>query len=202
METPDGVGLGVASCNGDPVAVVSDLIDGQYLVEVRTTRAWEVGNECLDVVIIGADLSLDSFEIVDLTSGEVFEYPPVEPDVAPAVKMDGTWRMVEVDGEPVEVGVNTIKIPEFTIEAGFLSGELGCNSGGAELLIDGDQVRGFLESTAELCGIPDGSEEMVPTERILSSMLNSTQGFLVERDGDTMTWTDESSNELRFKRSS
>lgn len=184
----DGLGLGVASCNGAPEATVSDLIDGQYLVEVRTTQQWERGNECLDVVVINVDMSLDSFEIIDLTSGDVFPYPPVIEAVPPSVDIDGVWQMVEVNGEQVEVGVNTIEIPKVEIEAGFLSGRLGCNGGGAELLIDGAQVRGFLESTAELCSIPDGSEEMVLTERIFSSMLTSGDGFNVERAESKMIW--------------
>jgi hypothetical protein len=184
----DGISLGVASCNAAPDATVSDLTDGQYLVEVRTTQKWERGEACLDVVMIDVDPALARFEIVDLANGKVFQVPPVVEDLPPSVDMDGVWRMIEVNGEQVEVGVNTIEIPEVEIEAGFLSGRLGCTGGGAELLIEGARVRAFLQSESQLCNLPDGGDEMVLTERVLSSMLESEVGFDVQRTGSTMVW--------------
>jgi len=184
----DRVMLGVASCNGAPEATISDLTDNQYLVRVRTTQEWERGEDCGDLVTIDVDPALDKFEIVDLTSGKVFAVPPIVEDIPPSVDMEGVWRMIEVNGEQVVAGVNTIEIPEVEIDAGFLSGQLGCNGGGAELLIDGSRVRGFLVREEQLCSIPDGGDEMVLTERILSSMLDSDVGFDVERLGSTMEW--------------
>jgi hypothetical protein len=196
----DGLTLVVASCNGAPEADV-EFVDGQYLVEVRTTQEWDTGNECADLVTITIDPDLDAFEVVDQSSNDVFPYPPVPEIVAPSVDIEGQWRMIEVNGAVVEVGVNTIEIPMFEITSRFLSGQLGCNTGGAELLIDGNQVRAFLESTAELCSNPDGSEEMIPTERVLRFMLESEDGFSVELTGDIMTWVDDS-DALRFTRDS
>ncbi len=194
----DEVSLGVASCNGAPVAEVGELIDGQYRVEVRTTQAWERGNECLDAASFVVENPPPMFEIVDASSGEVFPVPPIAEPLPPQVDIDGTWRMIEVNGEPVEVGVNTIEIPEITIEAGFLSGQFGCNGGGAELQEAGERIKAFfVESEEELCTIPDGSDEEIATERILFEMLTEGAGVLVN-DG-VMTWQQDVS-QLVFKR--
>lgn len=184
----DMVSLSVASCNGAPIATVAELERGRYRVEASTTQDWNRGQECADGVNIEVAENLAVVTIEDAVGGETFTFPPLEGPGPPEVALDGTWQMIEVNGEVVEVGVNTIEIPEITIDAGFLR-RLGCNGGGAELLIEGSMVRGVLESTTELCSIPDGSEILVPTERILVAMLESDDGAFVERGRDTMIWT-------------
>ncbi len=197
-EVPDGLWLEVASCNGAPVATIGELIDGQYRVEVRTTQQWDRGLECLDAVRFEVDNPPAVFEIVDASSGDVFVFPLVAEPVPPQVDIDGTWRMIEVNGEPVEVGVNTIEIPEITIEAGFLSGQFGCNGGGAELQEAGQRIKAFVvESETALCTIPDGSDEEIATERILFEML--TEGAGVQVNNGVMTWQQDAS-QLVFKR--
>lgn len=184
---PGVVELGVASCNGSPRAEVGDLGDGNYEVRVRTTQEWDVGEDCGDLVTISVDKGLDELVLTDLTSGEVFDVPSQIPPVV-ELDIDGSWELVEVNGEPVAVGVNTEVIPLIEIQAGFLSGNLGCNGVGVELLLDGNRLRGFgLEGTAEQCGIPDGSETMVLTERTLSSLL-SEPGAEITLIDDQMLW--------------
>jgi len=184
---PDVLSVMVDSCNGAPEADVVDLGDGRYEVEARTTQTYDSGEDCGDVVQIPVDPDLDALEVVDRVSGETFLWPE---DPVVLADIDGTWRMVEVNGGRVEVGVNTAEIPEITIDAGFLNGNLGCNNGGGELL-QGEAIleAAFIERTAELCTIPDGGEVMVPTERTLVELLG--EGATVERSDDRMTWRGE-----------
>lgn len=185
---PGVVGLGVSSCNGAPQAEVEDLGEGHYSVRVRTTQEWDVGEACGDVVTIAVDKKFDQLEITDLTSGRVFDLPSQVPE-AVELDIDGEWEMVEVNGEPVVLGVNTEQTPIIEIQAGFLSGNLGCNGVGVELLLDGNRLRGSgLEGTAQQCGIPDGSEVMLLTERTLSSLL-SDPGAEITLIDDQMLWT-------------
>ena len=198
LDHGDGPVLVIASCNAAPEVTASDLLDqNRYEVEVRATTDWDRGNECADAVALELDGAPVQFEIVDTKSGRSFPFPPEPEAVVVAVDLDGAWQMTRVNGALVEVGVNTIEIPRITIEAGFLSGRFGCNGGGAELLVDGASVRGVVESTAELCSIPDGAEEMVPTEGVLTSMLS--RGTTVQRDGTEMIWSDAAGNELVFE---
>ena len=181
---PDVLSVMVGSCNGAPEAAVVELGLGRYEVEARTTQPYDAGQDCGDVVEIPVDPDLDSLEVIDRVSGDTFLWPE-NPVVV--VDIDGTWRMVEVNGEQVEVDVNTAEIPEITIDAGFLTGNLGCNNGGAELLQDESTLEApFIESTEELCTLPDGGEAMVPTERTLVQLLGD--GATVERRDDRMTW--------------
>ncbi len=184
---PDVLSVMVGSCNGAPEADVVDLGDGRYEVEARTTQAYDSGRDCGDVVRIPIDPNLDALEVVDRVSGDTFRWPEVPVAV---VDIDGTWRMVEVNGDRVVVGVNTTEIPEITIDAGFLTGNLGCNDGGGELLQDESILEApFIESTEELCTLPDGGEAMVPTERTVVALLGD--GATVERSDDRMTWRGE-----------
>lgn len=186
---PGVIQLNVASCLGAPEAAVVDQGGGRYEVEVRTTQSWDRGNACADVIEIAVDPGLQSLEIFDTKRGVVFELP--KPPLPKRLDIEGRWEMVEVNGEAVEIGVNTGVIPLIEIEAGFLSGTFGCNAGGGEVLFDGEVLRiAGLASTSHLCGIPDGSEEMVLTERTLVSMLES-EGASVTRNGEVMTWSAE-----------
>lgn len=197
MIEPGVVQLSVASCGGAPEADVADQIDGRYSVEVRTTQSWDRGNDCADLIEIAVDPDLKSLEIFDTKRGVVFELPKRQ--VADALDIDGVWRMVEVNGEAVAIGVNTSKTPEIEIQAGFLSGQLGCNRASAELLRDGTHLRSAgLESQAELCGIPDGSEEMVLTELTLRKMLESADGIELTRTDRQMIWV-SGSNQVVFE---
>lgn len=181
--TPGEVTLIVDSCNGGPEAVVTDLVDGRYTVNVRTTRSYPSGNDCADLVVVAVDPTLASFEVEDLGSGTVFALPEGSP--APVDVLDGTWRMTDVNGAPVAVGVNTSQIPEIRIDAGFLTGDLGCNSGGGEILRTDDVVMVVVESTEEQCSVPDGGDEMVPTEQTLVELF--AEGALLDLQADTMT---------------
>jgi heat shock protein HslJ len=184
---PEVLSVMVDSCNGAPEADVVELGDGRYEVEARTTQAYDAGHDCGDVVEIPVDPNLDSLEVVDRVSGDTFLWPE---DSVAVVDIDGTWRMVEVNGDQVEVDVNTAEIPEITIDAGFLAGILGCNNGGGELLQDGSTLEAaFIESTQELCTVADGGDAMVPTERTLVQLLG--EGVTVERSDDRMTWRGE-----------
>jgi heat shock protein HslJ len=109
---------------------------------------------------------------------------------SPAIEIAGTWWARTVDGESIDVHVNTAEIPWFEITGQTIKGSLGCNRGGADYVLDGTVVvASQLESQAQLCSIPDGSDVMVPTERILRELLTSSAGFEVSVDGDTMVWT-------------
>lgn len=194
---PGLVQLGVASCQAEHDVVVSDLIDGRYSVAVERTSRGLRGADCADIVEIAVDPTLQSFEIEDLVSGDVFPWPTTEPP-PPPVTIDGRWQMTHVNGERVEVGVNTQSIPEFEIEAGFLSGNFGCNGGGGELLLDGTQLRGVVGGDEELCTVP-GSDDLVPTERVLLEMLNSDEGAMVTVNADSMMIWRRGGDELIFE---
>ena len=107
----------------------------------------------------------------------------------PTSDIAGIWWAVELDGEPIEIGRNTAELPWFEIDASTIAGNFGCNAGGGSYRLQDTRLRvSNLESEQELCGIPDGSETMVPTERVLREMLAST-GATVEVSDETMTWT-------------
>jgi heat shock protein HslJ len=108
----------------------------------------------------------------------------------PAIEITGTWWARHIDGEAIEVDVNTAEIPWFEITDQTIRGSLGCNRGGAAYVLHGTViVASQMENTAQLCAIPDGSDVLVPTERILQELLTSSAGFEVSVDGDTMLWT-------------
>ena len=90
-----------------------------------------------------------------------------------------------INGEPVEVGVNTAEPPWVAFTSTGVGGNLGCNSAGGPYTLDGDRLStDFLDSETELCGIPDGNEEMVLSEQALTWLLNGSE---VSRDGDRLT---------------
>ena len=103
----------------------------------------------------------------------------------------GDWRLASVNGEEIVVGVNTESPALITIDATSVSGDFGCNGGAAELIDLGDgRLQGqMLESEEQLCSIPDGSEEMVLSERAITSLLESAAGFTITGDSDQMTWS-------------
>lgn len=108
----------------------------------------------------------------------------------PALDVTGTWWAVSLDGEPIEIDRNTAALPWFEIGDSAIGGNLGCNDGGGSYRLEGNRlIASDLVSEAALCTIPDGSEVMVPTERILTELLTSDAGFDVTVAGDTMTWT-------------
>lgn len=176
--SPSTVGLAVSSCNQDPfVDELEETVPGTYEVLVRT-RLPDNGNECADGVSIDVDPTHETITIVDRKSGETFDLLGTgEP--AP-LGLNGTWRMTTVDGgHLVVVGETTAQIPEITIsagqESGVISGNFGCNNMTIDVTFAGDTITGrpeTREGTAELCAIPDGSEELVLTERSLLEMLS------------------------------
>lgn len=108
----------------------------------------------------------------------------------PAFDITGTWWAVQLDGEPIEIDRNTTELPWFEISDSTIGGNLGCNDGGGSYRLQGNRlVASDLVSEAALCAIPDGSDVMVPTERILRELLTTGSGFDVTVDGDTMTWS-------------
>lgn len=185
---PGVVLLAVNSCGTEPEAEVTEVRPGVYEVEVRKTQRGFPGSDCLDLVEFTVDPSLASVEVIDEVGGEVFSVPSME-EPEPTADVEGVWEMVEVNGEAVVLGVNTAAIPRFEIRGGLLSGQLGCNNASWELLVGADSIRGAGgEGDAQLCEIPEGSGQMVATERTMSTILGSDEGADVERDGDQMTW--------------
>jgi len=111
-------------------------------------------------------------------------------EAGPAADISGTWWAVELDGEPIEIDHNTAELPWFEITGTTIGGNLGCNSGGGSYQLQGNRLLvSNLESEGELCGIPDGSEIMVPTERFIREMLTTGSGADVTVTEGTMTWT-------------
>jgi len=196
---PGLVSLLVDSCNATHQLTATDLDAGnRYQVSVERTSRGSPGEDCGDIVGLPIEPDLEIFEVEDLVSGDVFEWPPLAPPLA--VGVDGRWTMVEVNGEPVEVGVNTAVIPRFEIEAGFLSGNFGCNAGESELLQDGAQLRGTVVLAAALCTTPGSDGQQVPTERVMLDMLRSSNGATVTIPSDQgMIWQSEV-DELVFER--
>ena len=187
--SPETVSLSVDSCNQNPeVAELEETEPGVFEVLVRTQLP-STGNDCADGVSIDVDPELQSIVIVDRASGESFSLGTGEP--AP-IGLNGIWRMTTVDiGFPVTVGETTAEIPEIMIrageEAGVISGVFGCNRLSIEVTFTPDTIRGrpeTLEGTEELCSVPDGSEELVLTERILLELLSGDEPAEVFLEGN------------------
>ncbi len=192
------VTLVVDSCNGAPEAILTEFVDGTYRVSVQTTQSYDAGNDCADLVKIDVDPTLESFTISDMVSGTVFQLPAVPIDPSDEIEIDGVWKMTEVNDVAVEVGINTEQIPELEIDAGFIAGNFGCNTAGGETVRDGTAMFPMLvEGNEELCTIPDGGAQMVPTERALLDLFAS--GFEIGQTGNEMVWTN-GSNTVRFQR--
>lgn len=99
------------------------------------------------------------------------------------------WQVTSIDGEPLEIGTNTRLTPRFEFSDGRLGGNMGCSSFGAEYALQGTRLRvSHLESTLEGCAIPDGSDEMVLSERVLRLLFELNEGFQASLDQDTMVW--------------
>jgi len=195
---PDLVQLAVDSCNAEHLVVVSDLTDGRYTVGVEQTSDGLPGADCADVVGFGVDPDLDTFEVEDLVSGEVFEWPP--PRFIAAVEIEGRWRMTQVNGEPVEVGVNTIEVPQIEIEDGLLRGRFGgCDTPDVlELLVEEDRILAVSSGAFPICSLSEDGDELVPTERILRNILGSPGGATVSVNDPVMVWQ-AGGNELVFE---
>ena len=90
--------------------------------------------------------------------------------------------MTIADAMPVIVGETTAEIPDIMIRAGenagVVSGVFGCNRLSIEVTFTPETILGrpeTLEGTEELCSIPDGSEELVLTERTLLKLLSGEE---------------------------
>lgn len=103
----------------------------------------------------------------------------------PTVDVVGYWWPVEVNGEPVELGVNTAEAPWLQFTTDEVGGNLGCNGVGGAYTLDGDRLSiEDMVSELELCAIPDGGEEMVLMEQALGWLLG---GSTLSLDGDQLT---------------
>lgn len=177
--SPETVGLSVNSCNQNPeVAELEQTEAGVYEVLVRTRLAG-TGADCLDGIVIDVDPELQSIVVIDRVSGDSFSLGTGEP--AP-LGLNGVWRMTIADAMPVIVGETTAEIPDIMIRAGenagVVSGVFGCNRLSIEVTFTPETILGrpeTLEGTEELCSIPDGSEELVLTERTLLKLLSGEE---------------------------
>lgn len=176
--SPSTVSLAIRSCNQDPfVDELEETIPGTYEVLVRK-RLPSNGDDCADGVSIDVDLSHETLTIIDRVSGKTFAL--LGTGKPAPLGLNGTWRMTTVDiGNLVVVGETTAEIPEISIkageESGVISGNFGCNSLTIEVTFAENTIAGrpeTLKGTTELCSIPDGSEELVLTERSLLEILS------------------------------
>lgn len=190
-DTPGTVSLLVGACNQEPfVDELEQTAPGTYEVLVRTELKSN-GDECADLVSIAVDPDHEALTVVDRVSGETFEmFGSGEP--AP-LGLNGVWEMRTVDSRSVRAGGNTETIPEITIsateESAVLSGNFGCNDQSIEVTFEGETLIGrpdTLEGTEEFCSIPDGSNELVLTERTLLELL-SGEPVSARLSGDRLT---------------
>lgn len=102
----------------------------------------------------------------------------------------GSWYLVEIDGQAVEEGVNTITRPALMITGALISGDLGCNTGGVTYELAGDEIvlTGPFEATAQLCSIPDGGDEIVLSEAVLTEFLAGSARFTASVEDSRMVW--------------
>ncbi len=187
---PGTVDLSVGSCNQNPFVAELDQVEpGTYEVLVRTELG-DNGEDCADQITVDIDPAHPTVVIVDRSSGESFTLLGTG-QPAP-LGLNGVWRMTTVDtGRPVAVGRTTAEIPEITIQAGeesgVISGNFGCNHLSIEVSFTADKITGrpeTLEGTEELCAIPDGSEQLVLTERTLLDLLAGKQPAEMYLSGD------------------
>lgn len=104
-------------------------------------------------------------------------------DSAEEGPLDGTWEIVEVDGQSIVPGDNTVSPPYFEIGDGRADGSLGCNDGGAPLDVTERVIDfGALERTEQACDIAVSFAEMALVDVIADGIVEWS------RDGDRMIW--------------
>ena len=102
------------------------------------------------------------------------DLPTIAADVGSAgdeerTGVEGVWAVVEVDGQPAEVGVNMAGAAYVDIGAGEITGHLGCNDGGGVITIDETTI--LIDEffrTASGC-IPD--DRMIVEEALWAAMV-------------------------------
>lgn len=112
-------------------------------------------------------------------------------ETPPSVALDGSrWEVVEIDGESIEIDVNTIETPRISFRETTVAGHDGCNGFGADYSLNGSALTlGNAEGTEEGCTIPDGSNQSILPNLVLGSHFGLVEDFEVTVDADTMTWT-------------
>jgi hypothetical protein len=187
---PGAVDLAVGSCNQDPfIAEVEQTEPGTYEVLVETEGP-DNGEDCADRVTMNVDPDHPTVTIIDRASGQSFDLLGTG-HPAP-LGLNGVWRMTTVAiGRPVTVGQTTAEIPEITIraeeESAVFEGNFGCNHLSIEVAVTTDMVTGrpeTLEGTEELCAVPDGSDQLVLTERTLLDLLSGRRPAHLYLSGD------------------
>ena len=117
-----------------------------------------------------------------------------------SVSVEGTWQMIEFNGEVVDAETNTATIPEIELGEGMLTGNFGCNDGGGSYeQVDGAVLFSDIAAEGRGCPRPDGQAGLVPTETQLLLLFNSGQPVALEIDGSNMSWSQEDSL-LSFER--
>lgn len=191
---PGAVHVMVASCNAAPEVDVNEAAPGRYEVSVRATQAWDRGEDCGDVVTIAVDEALAALTIVDIVGDREFELPAEPPP--PAIDIDGSWRLLAINGRAVDVGE---RVPVLWIEAGLARGRADCgNQAVAELLEDGARLRRADSITTTGIGCDEPSPDDLLWRRIWGA-LATDQGVGVTRVGDRMIWISVS-DRLEFER--
>lgn len=100
------------------------------------------------------------------------------------------WEVVEIDGERIELDVNTVETPRVSFRDTTVTGHDGCNGFDAEYEVTGSTLTiGNAEGQQEGCAIPDGSDQLIPPQLVLNSIFDSTDSVEVTIEDETMTWT-------------
>lgn len=91
LESPTELGVGVPSCNGDPVVDTLEQDDEQVRIRIVTTVVVSGdGDACADGLGVTLDAPLDGRAVIDLVSGETLTV--VEPDTEPDLQALQTER--------------------------------------------------------------------------------------------------------------
>lgn len=113
----------------------------------------------------------------------------------------GTWEVVEVNGESIELDVNVLETPKLVLVDGRIDGPMGgCRDFAGTYENDESTVMVQPgDMTEELCTIGDGSDEPVISEGALMQLFDADE-FSYEVSNGIMSWS-SGSTEVVLRRS-
>lgn len=101
----------------------------------------------------------------------------------------GIWWVETIDGYEVEWGRYAASVPWVEFSTATISGNLGCNAFGADVMTDDSRVvleNGF-KAEAD-CSEPNDAENLMWSEQVLARFLDQQDGFEVRVTDQLMRW--------------
>ena len=102
--------------------------------------------------------------------------------------IDGVWQIVEIDGQPVEIGENTIEAPFLVIDVTDLAATLGCNDGTGSIRLDDDTA---VVTDLSVSALDCEPEALRFADRAVGEVLASDTIAVRFADDDRLIWDAE-----------